>query len=198
METRRATVTSLQWRHTERDSVSNNRRLDYSLNRLFRRRSTKISTFRVTGLCEGNSPVPVIIYVIFYLIGPRFNGTRLYDEITSFMPIHFIIYANNRILFDILWRNHVMILPPITACNVILYCILVFSIVVHHHTFSNCRLISLFNYKNGMFMSMRCCKNVHKDVVVLFVVVSYTCNACILPDAGIYTITQKHPRGIFI
>ena len=28
----------LQWRHNERDGVSNHRRLDYSLNRLFRHR----------------------------------------------------------------------------------------------------------------------------------------------------------------
>ena len=65
------------------------------------------------------------------------------------------------------------------TCCVILYRILVFSIVVHHHTFSKCRLISLFNYKNGMFMSMRCSKNVHRDIVTLFAVVSYTCNVCI-------------------
>ena len=48
----------LQWRHNERDDVSNDRRFDSSLNRLFRRRSKKTSKLRVTGLCEGNSPVP--------------------------------------------------------------------------------------------------------------------------------------------
>ena len=49
--------TTLQWRHNERDGVSNHRRLDYLLNRLFRRTSKKTSKFRVTGLCEGDSPV---------------------------------------------------------------------------------------------------------------------------------------------
>ena len=44
-----------QWRHTERYAVSNHRRLDYLLNRLFERRSTKTSKLCVTGLCEGNS-----------------------------------------------------------------------------------------------------------------------------------------------
>ena len=34
-------------------SVSNHQRLDYLLNRLFRRRSKKTSKLRVTGLCEG-------------------------------------------------------------------------------------------------------------------------------------------------
>ena len=44
---------SSQWRHYERDGVSNHRRLDNLLNRLFRRRSKKTSKLRVTGLCKG-------------------------------------------------------------------------------------------------------------------------------------------------
>ena len=48
---------SLQWRHNEFDGVLNHQRLDCLLNRLFRRRSKKTSKLRVTGLCEGNSPV---------------------------------------------------------------------------------------------------------------------------------------------
>ena len=47
----------LQWRHNERDCVSNHRRLDCLFNRLFRRESKKTSKLRVTDLCEGNSPV---------------------------------------------------------------------------------------------------------------------------------------------
>ena len=46
----------LQWRHNERDGVSNHRRLGCLFNLLLRRR-TKKSTLRVTGLCEGNPPV---------------------------------------------------------------------------------------------------------------------------------------------
>ena len=46
-----------QWRHNELDGVWNHRRLGCLLNRLFRRRSKKTSKLRVTGLCEGNSPV---------------------------------------------------------------------------------------------------------------------------------------------
>ena len=45
------------WRHDERDSVSNHRRFDCLLNRLFRPRPKEISKLRVTGLCGGNSPV---------------------------------------------------------------------------------------------------------------------------------------------
>ena len=48
---------SLYWRHNVRDGVSNHRCLDGLLNLLLRRRSKKTSKFRVTGLCEGNSPV---------------------------------------------------------------------------------------------------------------------------------------------
>ena len=47
---------TLQWRHRERDGVSNHRRLDYLINRLFRRRWKKTSKLRVTGFCEANSP----------------------------------------------------------------------------------------------------------------------------------------------
>ena len=50
-------LSSLQWRHSERDGVSNHQPQDCLLNCLFSRRSKKTSTFRVTGLCEGNSPV---------------------------------------------------------------------------------------------------------------------------------------------
>ena len=47
---------SLRWRHNGRDSISNHQPHDCLLNRLFRRRSKKISKLRVTGLCAGNSP----------------------------------------------------------------------------------------------------------------------------------------------
>ena len=50
----RERTNSLQWRHPERDGVANHRRLDCSLNRLFRPRSNKTSN---TGLCEGKLPV---------------------------------------------------------------------------------------------------------------------------------------------
>ena len=47
----------LQWRHNERDGVSNHQPHHCLLNRLFKRRSKKTSKLRVTGLCAGNSPV---------------------------------------------------------------------------------------------------------------------------------------------
>ena len=42
---------SLQWRHYDRDSISNHQPHNYLPNRLFRRRSKKTSKLRVTGLC---------------------------------------------------------------------------------------------------------------------------------------------------
>ena len=48
--------TILQWRHNERNDISNHRRLHCLLNRLFRRRSKKTSKLRVTGLCAGEFP----------------------------------------------------------------------------------------------------------------------------------------------
>ena len=45
------------WHHHERGGVSNYRRLDCLLNRLFKRRSKKTPKLHVTSLCEGNPPV---------------------------------------------------------------------------------------------------------------------------------------------
>ena len=50
---------TLHWRHNDHDGVSNHQPHGCLLNRLFRRRSKKTSTLRVTGLCAGNSPGPV-------------------------------------------------------------------------------------------------------------------------------------------
>ena len=72
---------TLQWHHNGRDSVSNHQPHDCLLNRLFRRRSKKISKLRVTGLCAGNSP-----------------GTGEF-------PAQMASYAEN---VSIWWRHHVM------------------------------------------------------------------------------------------
>ena len=48
---------ALQRRNNECDGVSNYRRLECLPNRVFRRRSKNTSKLRVTGLCDGNSPV---------------------------------------------------------------------------------------------------------------------------------------------
>ena len=54
-----AVVYALQWCRNGRGGVSNHRRLDCLINRLFRRRSRKTSKLSVTGLCEENPPMAV-------------------------------------------------------------------------------------------------------------------------------------------
>ena len=56
-ELSRCQLYQLEWHHNGRDCVSNHQRLERLFNRLFRHRSKKTSKLRVTGLCEGNSPV---------------------------------------------------------------------------------------------------------------------------------------------
>ena len=48
---------TLQWRHNDRDGISNHQPHDCLLNRIFRCTSKKISKLLVTGLCAGNSPM---------------------------------------------------------------------------------------------------------------------------------------------
>ena len=48
---------TLRWRHNERNGVSNHRPHACLRNCLFRRRLKKKPKLRVTGVCEGNSPV---------------------------------------------------------------------------------------------------------------------------------------------
>ena len=50
-------VCSLQWRHSERDGVSNLQLHDCLIQRLFRCRSKKTPKLRIADLCKGNSPV---------------------------------------------------------------------------------------------------------------------------------------------
>ena len=52
-------LSPLLWRYNGYYDVSNHQPHDCLLNRLFRRRSKKISKLRVTCLCAGNSPVTV-------------------------------------------------------------------------------------------------------------------------------------------
>ena len=70
---------ALQWRHNEHDGVSNRQPHHCLLKRLFRRGSKKASKLRVTGLCEGNSPV------------------------TGEFPTQMASYAEN---VSIWWRHH--------------------------------------------------------------------------------------------
>ena len=76
---------TLRWHHNERDGITNYRLLDCLLNHLFRSRSKKTPKLRVTGYCEGNSPMtsphkrPVTrkMFPLDYVIMIRRSGGRL-------------------------------------------------------------------------------------------------------------------------
>ena len=53
----RKAVRTVHWRHHRRDGVPIHHPQDCLLHRLFKRTSKKTPKLRVTGLCEGNSPV---------------------------------------------------------------------------------------------------------------------------------------------
>ena len=74
---------SLQWRHNERDGVSNHQPHDCLFNRYSRRRSKNTSKLCVTGLHEGNSPL------------------------TGEFPAQM---ASNAEIVSIWWRHHVVFL----------------------------------------------------------------------------------------
>ena len=57
VQERRTYVDFITMTHNGHDGVSNHRRLDCLLKRLFRRKSQRTSKLRITSLCEGNSPV---------------------------------------------------------------------------------------------------------------------------------------------
>ena len=80
------TPLTLRWRHYGHDSVSNHQPHHCLLNILFGCRSKKTSKFRVTGVCEGNSP-----------------GT---GEFPAQM-------ASNAKNYSIWWRHHVLIHSPL-------------------------------------------------------------------------------------
>ena len=75
----------LQWRHNERHGISNHRRLECLLNRLFRCRSKKASKPRVTGLCEGNSPVAGEIPA------QRASNAEMYHLMTSSLVLTIVL-----------------------------------------------------------------------------------------------------------
>ena len=109
---------ALEWRHNGRDGVSNHQPHQCLLDRLFRRRSKKISKLSVTGLCAGNSPVtafsipcfPLLsdVHVLCVMCGTHTNfiihfcagisrvGIALYSKFPSVCPSIFIGHNQTR------------------------------------------------------------------------------------------------------
>ena len=73
---------ALRWRNNKRGGISNHRRFDYLLNRLFRRRSTKHQSSASLDLCGGGGDNPSVT-----------GGSHRNGSVT-------------RILFSLWWRHH--------------------------------------------------------------------------------------------
>ena len=84
------TRNALHWRHNERDGVSNHQSRDCLLNRLFRRRSTKTSKLRITGLYVGNSPQK----------GPVRRKMFPFDDVIMRLEVnaHFAVVSDSRLI----------------------------------------------------------------------------------------------------
>ena len=81
-------IDSLLLRHDDCDGVSNHQPRDCWVNSLFRCRSKKTSKLRITGLCEGNSPV-----------------TGEFPAVTGEFPAQRTSNAEKDCIW---WRHHVM------------------------------------------------------------------------------------------
>ena len=91
---------TLQWRKNELDCVSNHQRHDCLPNRLSRRESKKTSKLRVTGLCEGNSPVNsphkgAVTRKCFHLM----MSSQLIHQCGNFCRFNFKHYMNRSYLW---------------------------------------------------------------------------------------------------
>ena len=105
------------WRHNEHDGVSNHQHHDCLLNRLFRRRSKKISNLRVIGLCAGNSPVT--------------------GEFSAQM-------ASNAENVSIWWRHHIHLFSD-AVCQAPVKCMQI-SLQQNRRTFINRACITVMHY----------------------------------------------------
>ena len=99
-------VDSLQWRHNERDGVSNHQPHDCLLNRLFRRRSKKTSNSASLAYVRGihrwpvNSPPK----------GPVTRKMFSYDDVITiicFVPREIMSGITRALLDQILWRMQI-------------------------------------------------------------------------------------------
>ena len=87
---------ALQWRHNERNGVSNHQRLDYLLNCLFRLKSKKTSKVHVSGLCEGKHQWPVdsphkrpVTRKCFHLVTSSWHGLVLLCFVMAMSAVFF-------------------------------------------------------------------------------------------------------------
>ena len=110
----------LRWRHNERNGISNHQPHDCLRNRLFRPRSKETSKLRVTGLCEGNSPVTNG----FPHKGPVTRKMFPFDDVImdvnsikvppGFSRPFLMTSSGKQNIYEITWRKHMANLIIIT------------------------------------------------------------------------------------
>ena len=139
---------ALQWRHHERNGVSNHQPDDCLLNRLFRHRSKKTSKLCVTSLREGNSPVTGEFPAqrasnaenVSIWWRHRAHGLAHMRRINSSMYIHLISYLDHKIV-------------PSHGDAIILVHIVLLQLVPHRIVQVSCYLKQRYNihlYKDQM------------------------------------------------
>ena len=101
----RRAVSSLQWRHNERDGVSNHQPYDWLLNRLFRHRWKKTSKLRVTGLCEGN--LPFVIWLCFDLRNQYTEFSKLNPTIVWYLKTSGFLRQGKHLSKMLLFFRHI-------------------------------------------------------------------------------------------
>ena len=99
----------LQWRHNESDGVSNHRRHDCLLNRLFRRRSKKTSKPRVTILCEEFLAQKASNAENVFIWWRHHQCSNSYD--LFWVPSHRLIYNQLQVKWEIYTMQGVFIVP---------------------------------------------------------------------------------------
>ena len=107
---------TLQWRHNERDGVSNHQSHDCLFNRLFRHRSKKIPKLCVIGVCAENSLVTgefptqrtsnaenLSIWWRHHAMSEIYSATKLWQATTSVRYMH--KHSNELCLTTRWWLN---------------------------------------------------------------------------------------------
>ena len=100
---------TLHWRHNGRNCVSNHQPSDCLLHCLFRCRSNKTSKLRVTGLCEGNSPVTGEFPAQMASNAENVSIWWRHHVMCQFAETLWLQSVQNRVAFIFMWRHNTVI-----------------------------------------------------------------------------------------
>ena len=156
----------LQWRHDERDGVSNHQPHDCLLNRLFRCRSKKTSKLRVTGLCGAIHRCPVNSFT-----QRACNVKKCFLLMTSsFRTIVFLCYG------IIISHKNIMVNFDLTFNRINIY-------QFHTTAFSRDFMLCCINFSRGLHIFGPCKSYLMLEIRInIFFVIIYTHNSNILSE----------------